>query len=177
MQERDEYRIVIQYKVIRLIEIEGQAVIEQELWGLLPFAPLMKPPQGMVAAQWLRRCVQTADALPLDRTNKLNFFTDIAILSGLIHDSQTITNIISEETMYESSIVQHFTERGQRQQGIESILDILGMRFDSSEAETLKPTIEAIEDLQHLKQLLRSAVQAPNLDEFKQTLTSMTNGN
>ena len=73
VQERGGYHIVIQYKVIRLIEIEGQAVIEQELWGLLPFAPLMKPPQGMVAAQWLRRCVQTADALPLDRTNKSNF--------------------------------------------------------------------------------------------------------
>ena len=79
--------------------------------------------------------------------------------------------------MYESSIVQYFTERGQRQQGIESILDILGMRFDSSEAETLKPTIETIEDLQHLKQLLRSAVQAQNLDEFKQILTSMISGN
>ena len=177
VQERVGYHVVIQYKVIRLTEIEGQAVIEQELWGLLPFAPLMKPPQGMAAEQWLRRCIQTADTLPLDGTNKSNFFTDIAILSGLIHDSQTITNIISEETMYESSIVQHFTERGQRQQGIESILDILGMRFDSSEAETLKPTIETIEDLQHLKQLLRSAVQAPNLEEFKQTLTSMTNGN
>ena len=106
----------------KINEIEGQAVIEQELWGLLPFVPLMKPPQGMVAEQWLRRCVQTADTLPLDSTNKSNFFTDIAILSGLIHDSQTITTIISEETMYESSIVQHFTERGiqqgQRQQGI-----------------------------------------------------------
>ena len=181
VQERGGYHIVIQYKVIRLIEIEGQAVIEQELWGLLPFAPLMKPPQGMVAAQWLRRCVQTADALPLDRTNKSNFFTDIAILSGLIHDSQTITNIISEETMYESSIVQHFTERGiqqgQRQQSIEYVLDVLEIRFHPSEAETLKPAIETIEDLQHLKQLFRSAVQAPNLDEFKRTLTSMTNGN
>ena len=176
VQEKDGYRLVIQYKVIRLIEIEGQAVIEQELWGLLPFAPLMKPPHGMVAAQWLRQCIQTADTLPLDSTNKSNFFTDIAILSGLIHDFQTIINIISEETMYESSIVQHFTERGQRQQGIESVLDILGMRFDPSAAETLKPAIETIEDLQHLRQLLRSAVQAPNLDEFKQTLTSMTNG-
>ena len=180
VQERVGYRIVIQYKVIRLIEIEGQAVIEQELWGLLPFVPLMKPPQGMVAEQWLRRCVQTADTLPLDSTNKSNFFTDIAILSGLIHDSQTITNIISEETMYESSIVQHFTERGiqqgQRQQSIEYVLDILEIRFHPSAAETLKPAIETIEDLQLLRQLHRSAMQAPNLDEFKQTLTSMTNG-
>lgn len=82
--------------------------------------------------------------------------------------------------MYESSIVQHFTERGiqqgQRQQSIEYVLDVLEIRFHPSEVETLKPAIETIEDLQHLKQLLRSAVQAPNLDEFKQTLTSMTNG-
>ena len=176
VQERVGYHVVIQYKVIRLTEIEGQAVIEQELWGLLPFAPLMKPPQGMVAEQWLRRCVQTADTLPLDGTNKSNFFTDIAILSGLIHDSQTITTIISEETMYESSIVQHFTERGQRQQSIEYVLDILEIRFHPSAAETLKPAIETIEDLQLLRQLHRSAMQAPNLDEFKQTLTSMTNG-
>ena len=180
VQEREGYRIVLQYKVIRLTEIEGQAVIEQELWGLLPFAPLMKPPQGMVAAQWLRRCIQTADTLPLDSTNKSNFFTDIAILSGLIHDSQTITTIISEETMYESSIVQHFTERGiqqgQIQQSIEYVLDVLEIRFHPSAAETLKPVIETIEDLQLLKQLHRSAMQAPNLDEFKQTLTSMTNG-
>lgn len=82
--------------------------------------------------------------------------------------------------MYESSIVQHFTERGiqqgQRQQSIEYVLDVLEIRFHPSEAETLKPAIKTIEDLQHLKQLFRSAVQAPNLDEFKQTLTSMTNG-
>ena len=78
--------------------------------------------------------------------------------------------------MYESSIVQHFTERGQRQQGIEYVLDVLEIRFHPSAAETLKSAIETIEDLQHLKQLHRSAMQAPNLDEFKQTLTSMTNG-
>ena len=82
--------------------------------------------------------------------------------------------------MYESSIVQHFTERGiqqgQRQQSIEYVLDVLEIRFHSSAAETLKPAIETIEDLQLLKQLHRSAMQAPNLDEFKQILTSMTNG-
>ena len=33
VQERGGYRIVIQYKVIRLIEIEGQAVIEQAALG------------------------------------------------------------------------------------------------------------------------------------------------
>jgi hypothetical protein len=140
----------------------------------------MKPPEGMVAVQWLRRCVQTVDELPLDRPSKANFLTDLAILSGLVHESQTIISIISEETMYESSIVQHFTERairqGQRQQSIEYILEVLGMRFDPSVAETLKPTIEAIEELQSLNQLHQLAVQITDLDKFRQTLDSMISG-
>ncbi len=138
---------------MRFIEFEGQKVLDTQLVGLIPFAPLMKPPEGMVAVQWLRRCVQTADGPPLDHPSKANFLTDPAILSGLVYESQTIINIISEETMYESSIVQYFTER--------AILQ--GER---------KSTIE---DLQSLKQLHRSAVQVSNLDEFRQTLDSMTN--
>ena len=78
--------------------------------------------------------------------------------------------------MYESSIVQRFTERGQRQRGIEDLLDLLEIRFQPSVAQTLKPTIETIQDLQSLKQLFRSAVQASNPDEFRQTVDSMTNG-
>jgi hypothetical protein len=78
----------------------------------------------------------------------------LAILSGLVYESQTIIDIISEDTMYESSIVQYFTER--------AILQ--GERKNT------------IEDLQSLKQLHRSAVQISNLDEFRQTLDSMTNG-
>jgi predicted transposase YdaD len=180
IQDLPGYRIIIEYKVWRLIEIEGQAVLDTPLVGLIPFAPLMKPPEGIVGVQWLRRCVQTADELPLDRPSKANFLTDLAVLSGLIHESQTIIDIISEETMYESSIVQHFTERailqGQRQQSIEYVLRVLRIRFDPTAVETLKPAIETIEDLQSLDQLLHSAVQTSNLDEFKQTLVAMTNG-
>jgi predicted transposase YdaD len=188
VQDRMGYHIVIQYKVIRLIEMEGQQVIDRKRWGLLPFAPLMKPPEGTVPQQWLRRCVQTVDGLPLDATNKSNFLTDLAILSGLVYDSQTIINIISEETMYESSIVQHFTERGiqqglqqgiqqgQIQQRIEDILDILKLRFDPNAVDPLMSNIEAVEDPQMLKKLLQSAVQAANLDEFRQTLNAMTTG-
>ena len=183
MQERVGYRIVIQYKVIRLIEVEGQKVIDRKLWGLLPFAPLMLPPERMPPEQWLRRCVQTTDGLPLERTTKSNFLTDLAILSGLVHDSQTIINIISEETMYESSVIQHFTQRGiqqgiqqgQRQQSIEDILDILRIRFNPRRVEALSPKIELLDNLQTLRHLLRSAVQAPTPDEFEQVLDSMTN--
>ena len=38
------YDYQLNYKVIRLIEIEGQSILEAQMLGLLPFTPLMKPP-------------------------------------------------------------------------------------------------------------------------------------
>ncbi|MDP6676418.1 MAG: hypothetical protein QGI29_02535 [Pirellulales bacterium] len=179
-QDRTGYRALIEYNVIRLIEIPGQQVIEKKLWGLLPFAPLMQPPENTPPLGWLRQCIQTVDRLALDQSSKVNFLADLSILSGLVYDSQTIFDIISEEIMYESSVVQHFTERGiqqgERKRAIEDVLEVLEIRFHPSTAETLKPAVETIQDLPNLKQLHRSAVQAADLDEFIQTLDSMTNG-
>ena len=77
--------------------------------------------------------------------------------------------------MYESSVIQHFTEQGERKGTIESLLDVLNVRFQSSEVQTLKPKIESIEELPHLRELLREAVQVSSLDEFRRILAS--NGN
>ena len=177
IQERLGYRVFIQYKVIRLIEIEGQRILNARYSGLIPFAPLMKPPEGMAAEDWLRQCVQTADELPMRGSAKANFLTDLAILSGLVYESQTIFNIISEETMYESSIVQHFTERG-IEQGIEkgiqeSIQEVLEIRFHSQAAQSTAARIEAIDDLQRLKQLHREAIQVSSFEEFRHLLDAI----
>ncbi len=74
--------------------------------------------------------------------------------------------------MHESSFAQYFTEKGERKNAIEDILDVLDVRFQPSNVQTLKPMIESIEELQHLKQLHREAVQVPSLDEFRRILTS-----
>ena len=175
------------YKVIRLSEVEGQIVLNTKLKGLIPFAPLMKPPKAIDSNGWLRECVRVADALPMDEPDKPDYLSNLAILGGLIFDYQTIREIISEETMHESSVIQHFTELGIEQgieQGIErgerkgilgSLLDVLESRFQTSEVHALKPTLENIEEIQHLRELLREAVQVPTLDEFKRILAS--NGN
>ena len=39
-----------------------------------------------------------------------------------------------------------------------------------SEAHPLSARIAAIDDLQHLKQLLRAAIQVPNLEAFQRVL-------
>ena len=56
-QEHPDYPIVIRYKVIRLIQLPGQAVLDSGSVGLLPFAPLMQPPAGQAEEVWLEQCV------------------------------------------------------------------------------------------------------------------------
>ena len=48
------YEHTNRYKVIRLIEIEGLAILERQAPGLLPFTPLMKPPTDMDSDRWVQ---------------------------------------------------------------------------------------------------------------------------
>ena len=78
--------------------------------------------------------------------------------------------------MLESStyryILQQGIEQGARESTIEGILEALEIQFDEIGVQTLKPMLESIEELQHLKDLRRAAIQAPSLDAFKRLLTS-----
>ena len=56
IQEHLGYEITIRYRVIRLIEIEGERVLNSGDSGLIPFTPLMKPPEGMASDAWLPAC-------------------------------------------------------------------------------------------------------------------------
>ena len=66
VQQHPDYPVVIRYKVIRLGQLDGLAVLAGEYVGLLPFAPLMQPPTGQVGEAWLEDCVARAMELPLE---------------------------------------------------------------------------------------------------------------
>ena len=182
LQERHGYRVLVQYKVIRLIELEGQHILDEGPSGLLPFAPLMQRPAGVDAEAWLRQCVHQAQAVPMDETLKANYLADLAILSGLVYEYETIMTIISEATMYESSVVQYFTEkaleqgieqgieRGGRERAVEDLLDVLEIRFALAASDPLAARLGAIDDVQSLKQLFRAAIQVPSLEAFRHLL-------
>ena len=87
----------------------------------------------------------------------------------------TDTPIISEETMFASSVIQHWTEQGMRKEAFESLMDILEFHFSHDEVQHLKPILENIEELQQLKHLRHQALQVSSLDEFRSILSS--NGN
>ena len=84
--------------------------------------------------------------------------------------------------MHESSIIQYFTEQatekgiqqgieqgrqqGARESTVEAIVEALEVRFQPEVVQLLKSSLEAIDDLQHLKRLRRETLHAPTLEEF-----------
>ena len=170
IQERHGFRVLVQYQVIRLSALDGQRILDGGHSGLIPFTPLMQRPTGVAAKTWLRQCVNRAQQVPMDETLKANYLADLAILGGLVYNLETIMAIIAEETMYESSVVQYFTEKGIGQGIQESIQEVLALRFQPEDMHLLASRIGTIDDVQRLKQLHRAAIQMPTLEAFRHLL-------
>ena len=179
VQEVPGYNIGIQYRVLRLTDMDGQTFLGANRAGLLPFAALMKPPDSLEAPEWIAHCARTIDTNTEDESQKKEALVDLAILGGLVYDSQTIREAISEGTMQESSIIQYFTEKGieqgKKQHAVEAILAVLEVRFQTDVAEKLKPFLRAVDDLQRLDQLHRVAARASNIKEFTDALLNLKN--
>lgn len=179
-QEVAGYRFIVEYKVIRLIELDGQSVLESENIGLMPFAPLMQPPSGMEKLHWAIQCNERTKSLSLPIDIRNDLLVSQWILSGLIHPNQAISDFLQEGIVRESSAYQHLLEttgkehyergiqQGVRQNALESLYSVLEHKFDSFALRLLLPSLENINDLQILKQLLNAALQAQNLEEFIQ---------
>ena len=74
------------------------------------------------------------------------------------------------DLILESPLAQRFIQRGIEQGSREFLLDVLALRFQSEEMHQLAARIGAIDDVQHLKQLHRAAIQAPSLEAFADTM-------
>ncbi len=198
VQERPGYQIGIQYKVIRLIEIEGERVLDAGHSGLIPFTPLMKPPEGMASDAWLQQCIHTARTRPIAQSSRADYLAGMVALSELVYKSETISDIILKEGIMdlirESSLFQHLTqqsreegfeqgieqgreegieqgiEQGGRERAIEDILDVLEIRFDLPASHPLFARIATINDVQRLKQLHRAAIQVVSLEAYQHLL-------
>ena len=169
VQDIAGYQLIVRYKVIRLIEVDGRSVLEAQQPGLLPFCPLMKPPENIDALTWLNECVETTKSLSLDAPTRNNLLLDMWVMGGLVHDSDAIAHLFPEDIMQESSVYQDIIAKGiqlgTKATVIEDILQILEIRFQAS-ATSVKPGLESIDDTQRLKALLREAVETETLAAF-----------
>ena len=175
-----EYRH--QYRVVRLIEIEGQSILELQEPGLLPLTPLMKPPSGMSEVQWFEKCVDATAASNVGSEDVNLLLAALGIFGGLVYDKQLVEERLPEGIMQESPFFQEYIqeaearglerglERGQRAGTIDSILTLLSDQFQPEAVQALKPRLETIEDLERLKELLRSAPRVQSLEAFTENL-------
>ena len=123
------HRVHVQYRVIRLSELNGQEILDAGQAGLIAFAPLMRPPQGMASRAWLRHCMHAAHTRPMVTPSKADYLAGMSLLSGLVYAPETISEIVSKEgtmdLIRESSFAQYLTRQGVVQgieQGIEQAL-------------------------------------------------------
>jgi hypothetical protein len=61
-------------------------------------------------------------------------------------------------------------QQGAQEAARECILETLTFRLQTEVEQTFRPALEAIDDLQRLKQLFRIAMQVETLQEFTQAL-------
>ena len=180
LQDRPGHRILVEYQVIRLSELDGQRILESGPVGLWSFAPLMRPTGR--PADWLETCMRAVQAQPLDRATKADCLAGMSLLSGLVYGRDTVAAIFLKEGLMdiirESPVAQYLTqqgieqgiERGGRERAIEALLDVLEIRFALDAAEPLAACIRGLEDLQRLKQLHRAAIQVESLKAFQALL-------
>ena len=74
-----------------------------------------------------------------------------------------------------AKIIAEARQQGKREHSIESILDVLDVRFQSILVQIFKANLEQIDDLQQLRQLYREAVITPSLEAFAETLVQNSN--
>ena len=181
-QDIPNHRFIVEYKVIRLIELDGQSVFETQNAGLMPFAPLMQPPEGMEQLQWAIQCNENTKRLSLPTDIRSNLLVSQWIMSGLIHPHQAINGFLSEAIMQESSVYEHLVqtageeyyqqgiEQGARRNAIKSLVKVLEFKFDGRAVQALRPALESIQDLPRLEKLHDEALRAETFEAFAHTL-------
>ena len=162
------------YKVVHLYALEGESVLDAALTGLLPFTPLMVSPSSMSEAEWAAKCIDAARAAPVDETTRATLFFAMRVFSNFGDLEELFDTLITEDIMQASpfyqELQQRFLQQGVEQGTRDNILAVLTARFPNGDVETVKPTLEAISDLEELNQLLRTASLTGSFEAFRQAL-------
>ena len=166
----DVFGLQHKYQVIRLADLEGESFLEAASVGLLPFTPLMKPPEGMDAETWLEKCVEKTVGAPVDSQTRGTLLFAMTTLSSLVHDLTFLQRLISEEMMREFPFIEYLKQQGARETSIKNILSVLTIRFPQSDVQPVEQSLESIQDIDRLAELHRTAVKIPNVEVFLQEL-------
>ena len=72
--------------------------------------------------------------------------------------------------MQESPFIEQLMQKGARENSIKNIQSVLTERFPQSDVQPVVHVLESIQDLDHLTELLRTAVKTSGVEAFLQAL-------
>ena len=165
------YEYANRYKVIRLIEIEGQTVLQMQAPGLLPLTPLMKPPTSMDPEHWVQACIDATRATPVDQQTQADLLYGLSLFGSIGQDPQLFKQRIPEELMRESKFYQLERERILRENTINHISVVLKAKFSVDIVNALTPLIQNVSDVRRLEELLDAAAKVQSIEAFTQILS------
>ena len=162
--------VQFQYNVIRIYELEGESFLDPEAVGLLPFTALMKPPADMPPQAWVEKCIETTQSVDIDKEMRGTLLFALSLFGSLAHPPEFFQDPILEAIMQESPfyerVMQRGIEQGARQMSIENTLAVLKARFPNSDVNVLRQGLEAITDINQLKQINLNASLATSFQDF-----------
>ncbi len=168
----DTMGLRLNYKVIRLSDLEGEPFLESPAIGLLPFTPLMKPPAGMTAEAWIEACVAKTQAAPVDSQTRGTLLFALSLLGSLAHDPELFRKSILEGIMQESPfydmVLQDGIKQGTHETSIRYILTVLTARFPDADISRAASALESVGDIERLTELHTLALSVPNFTAFLQ---------
>ena len=111
-------------------------------------------------------------------------FEEQAVLEQIVSETHPYLGLSAEEEQLMQSMAEHYFDQGReqgREQGayqtsIETTLNILTERFSNVDADELRTRLEAITDLNRLKQLSLNAAIAESFNAFQEALNANSAG-
>ena len=181
----EERGLRFEFNLVRMWEIEGRELVEEGDVRLLPFVPLTR-----CGREDVLKAEERIYNSELERSVKSDLLTALAIFAGLKDEELMMElfkrrrDIMIESPAYELIKREGFeegvregmergleigAERGKLEEAREMVLEALSFKFGLLPEELVRQ-VKSIREREVLKGLLREAIAANSLDEFKQRL-------
>lgn len=137
--------------------------------GLLALSPLCD--HGTTVTDAVARAAQSIRHRELDSLRRAELLTTLGIFGRLADRGLDVLSIIRREEMQESSLFPEFVLEGEQKATREAVLEVLTLRFGEEAARDFTQALDRITDLDRLKELLKLAIKARRLSQFRKAVT------
>ncbi len=163
----DTVRGLIQWRVVKLWEVDAETLFALGDPALAPFITLARTTQP--PEEFLKRCREFIDArTPPDRLAEVLAVT--TIMAGVHYNERRLLDFfMTEDTMITSPVLDRLALRIENNTQCRNIMDFLTDRFGDA-AQQVAGRVTVIADSEILRELVKWSAMCPDLAAFEQRL-------